>query len=153
MAQAAFKYSEELVSRQIGLPRDEIRVIREENFDSGVDFKKIRGEIMLTENAVWRLATLSLTKMPKLELCEPSKEPETPNGEHLPKKMRVVPPMPINPRIVYAMDEEGNRELVWVGRNGTFCFEDEIEVAPHPEQTGILICLSPIPRDRRRFPR
>lgn len=151
---APFLYSEALVAEQLGLPRDAARELREKNLRRGTHWKKNNGDILLTELAVERIAALCLTKMPDLERCKLSPRPQaSPNGESLPpprKKLTVVPPMPINPRMVRAQDENGECHLVDVGRNGTFVFNDEIEVEPHPAQLGMFLCLSPIPRDRRR---
>jgi hypothetical protein len=152
MDSATFKFSEARVAEQLGISRDAIRDVRAINLEPGLDWKKISGEILLTHDAVGRVVKLTFTQMPDLELCLPQpKSPQVPNGEHpLRKKMRVIPPRPFNPRVVFAQDAEGNRQLVWVGRNDTFCFDDEIEVEPHETQTGILQCVSPVPRDRRR---
>jgi hypothetical protein len=148
---APFEYSEALVADQLGLPRDAAKELREKNLRRGTHWKKNNGDILLTETAVERIASLCLTKMPDLERCKPAARQEDGNGAHpLRKKLRVVPPMPINPRLVYGQDDDGERHVVDVGRNGTFVYDDEIEVEPHPEQQGIFICVSPTPRDRRR---
>lgn len=151
MDPSTFKYSEARVAEQLGLPREALRDVRLVNFAPGLDWKKISGEILLTEGAVERAAKLTFTKTPELERCLPQPKAHQANGEQpTRKKMRVIPPRPFNPRIVFAEDAEGNRQLVWVGRNDTFCFDDEIEVEPHETQTGILQCVSPVPRDTRR---
>jgi hypothetical protein len=148
-----FKYSEARLAEAIGIDRDQLRITRG-LLKEGRDWKKIRGEILLSEgSANYVLKAYDVEKL-ELDQCLPLKEPVPEivelNGHPLRKKMRVVPPKPFNPRIVLAQDDEGNREIVWVGRNDNFCFNDEIEVEPHETQIGILQCVSEIPRDRRR---
>jgi hypothetical protein len=144
---AAFLYSEALLAKQIGLSRTKSRALRE-RLEEGVDWEKNPGgEVLLAEEGIQRI--IDFTKSAAIvnrELCLAEK-----NGAPDHKKiMRVVPPMPMNPRVVLAEDMDGKRLLVWVGRNATFSFGDEIEVQPHPVQSGILQLVSPIPRLRRR---
>jgi hypothetical protein len=154
-----FKFSEARLAEAIGIDRDEARLSRELlKLKEGRDWKKIRGRVLLSEGSAKYVAQAYGVKELDMELCLPAEEPDPPpevvetNGQngHWPKKMRVVPPKPFNPRIVLAQDDQGNREIVWVGRNDNFCFNDEIEVEPHETQTGILQCVSEMPRDRRR---
>jgi hypothetical protein len=151
-----FKYSEARLAEVIGLEREKFRNIRRMALKEGRDWKKFRGEVLLSEGTVNYIARAFGVESLDLERCLPVDDEQPPpeivesNGHPQRKKMRVVPPKPFNPRIVIAEDEQGNREIVWVGRNDNFCFNDEIEVEPHETQTGILQCVSEIPRDRRR---
>ena len=145
------------MAEAIGVEREEVRAFRE-TLKEGRDWKKIRGQVMLSDGSATYVGKaygveLDLEKLLSPALVEePLPEVTELNGQngHWPKKMRVVPPKPFNPRIVLAQDDQGNREIVWVGRNENFCFNDEIEVEPHETQTGILQCVSEMPRDRRR---
>lgn len=155
MPAPGFNYSEMRVAEQLGLSRDEARDLRVSHLERDVDWKKIRGTILLTQKGISQLVKIQKSKPPNLKLCLPADETAQPsNGaeEHptTRRTMRVIPPMPFNPRIVYAQDDEGEKHLVEVGRNATFCFDDQIEVEPHETQIGILQCVSAIPRDRRR---
>lgn len=156
MTDATFQYSEARFGELIGLSREKIRESRDQLVPDR-EWKKLRGQVMLTADAIWLICALYGVQVPDLEQCKPQAPEQGTNGEHeARKKMRVVQPMPINPRIVYAeeLGENGDgnhvKMIVWVGDHKNFCFGDEIEVEPHEVQTGILQCVSPIPRDRRR---
>jgi hypothetical protein len=154
-----FLYSEARLADQIGISREDIRPIRHTLLKEGRDWKKIGGEILLSEGSAKYLAKSFDVVSPDLAALllmpeEPPQEVVATNGHSQRKKMRVIPPPPFNPRVVFAQDldaqgEEG-KALVWVGNNKNFCFGDEIEVEPHETQTGILQCVSEMPRDRRR---
>lgn len=153
---SAFLYSEARLTDSLGISREDLRPVRQ-LLKEGRDWKKIGGEILLTKGSTNYISKAFGGGAPDLESLLPVHEapPEVAqsNGA-VHRKMRVIPPMPINPRVVYAQDvdaqgEEG-KALVWVGHNDTFCFEDVLEVEPHETQTGILQCVSEIPRDRRR---
>jgi hypothetical protein len=151
-----FKYSEARLADSLGVTRQDLRPIRQRLLREGRDWKKIHGQVLFSEGSTLYIAKAFGVESPNLEaLLVPLEEDPPPaivesNGY---KKMRVIPPKPLNPRVIYAQDEAGNKSLVWVGRNDTFCFDDEIEVKPHETQTGILECVSEIPRDRRRVHR
>ena len=151
-----FLYSEARLIESLGIKREELRPMRQ-LLKEGRDWKKLRGQVLLNEGSTNYLAKAFGCDAPDLESLLPVDEPvpeviET-NG-HVRKKMRVIPPPSFNPRMVFAQDLEAQGEegkgLVWVGNNKNFCFGDEIEVEPHETQTGILQCVSEIPRDRRR---
>lgn len=158
MAETAFHFSEARLAEQLGLSRDEVREVRQQKLARGVDWKNVRGEILLTEAGVSRIADLNHLKQPNLESCRAVAREDQSNGQGhrhpLRKQMIVVPRMPSNPRIVCAKERPEDPDeavsLVWVGRNENFCFGDVIEVEPHETQTGVWQCVSEIPRNRRR---
>jgi len=145
----AFPYSEIRVAEQLGISREQMREVRAKNLVRDVDWKN-GGEVRLTEDAIWMLCRVLLLKLPNLEFCLHEEKKHAPTEQPESQKMTVIPPRPLNPRVIYAIDDDGNKALVWVGNNATFAFNDVIEVVPHETQTGILQCVSPIPRDRRR---
>jgi hypothetical protein len=151
---AQFLYSEARAAKALGVNRDEIREIRELHLERNSDWRKIGRDILLTEAGLLLLirflvgARLYNSDLPRLSDCLPQKNGA--NGAR--KKMRVVA-VPINPRMVLANDsgDPGQEQhLVYVGRNATFAFGDEIEVEPVPEQKGIWQLTSEVPRNRRR---
>jgi len=151
---ARFIYSEARIADAIGVSRDEIRQIRDVHLSSKLHWKKIGREILLTESALKSMIDLFVrTKLfaatpPKLSDCLPQKHGT--NGAR--KKMRIVA-IPMNPRMVLANeagDPAMDQLLVYVGRNATFAFGDEIEVGPMEGQKGIWQLTSELPRDRRR---
>lgn len=154
-----FLYSEARLTESLGITREDLRPMRQ-LLKEGRDWKKIRGQVLLSKGSANYIARAFGNDSPDLEAllqteALPPEVIET-NGQAGRKKMRVVRPMPFNPRIVMAQeidDPESEKVIVWVGRNETFCFDDEIEVEPHETQTGILQCVSEIPRDRRRVHR
>lgn len=146
-AASAFKYSESRLSHEINVSRTYVRSLREDNLKQGVHWQKNPGgEVLLTQKGVNAILDLTSKSIVDLDLCLAQKN----GARNQTQIMRVVPPMPMNPRVVLAENDDGKRLLVDVGRNGTFCFGDQIEVKTHPVQTGILQLVSPIPRDRRR---
>jgi len=147
-------FSETIVARALGLTRGDAREFRQLHLAFG-DWKKKRGEVLLTLDAIDRFARFYNLKTPTIDELEKfATEGSSNNGEQPPEKKiwhgRIVPPKPLNPRLVFVEDENGERYVVEVGRNATFCFDDHIEFVPHETQTGIWSCLSPIPRDTRR---
>lgn len=151
---ARFLYSEAQLAKAIGVSRDEMRDVRELHLDRDSDWKKIRREILLTEAGLRLLVRffvgtkLFSTDVPRLSECLPQKN--SANGAK--KKMRIVA-IPLNPRMVLANDsgDPGQEQhLVYVGRNATFVFGDEIEIEPVPGQKGVWQVISAVPRDRRR---
>jgi transposase-like protein len=147
MSEGAFPYSESLIGREIGVSRGTLRSWRGLHLEESLDWQKNGAEILLSEDGVKRVAKLAGVSLPNLDLTH-CLAGQKKNGAM--KKMTVVPPMPINPRVVLAEDDAGKRHLVDVGRNETFVFGDELEVGPHAVQQGIWRHLGDIPRDRRR---
>ena len=142
----AFIYSEARVAESLGISRTEVRHYRSSELMPGVDWKKERGEILLSDKGLERLSGLCGQALPAGFVQTLQKK----NGG--PKKMRVsqIPP---NPRMVLAQDDDSDCHLVYVGNNTTFVVGDEIEVVPHSIQKGIWTHLGQPPRDRRRLPR
>jgi hypothetical protein len=145
MSEGAFPYSESLVGREIGVSRSTLRNWRGLHLEEELDWQKNGAEILLSASGLDRI--VKLVGAPQLDLvaCLAGQKK---NGA--PKKMTIVPPMPMNPRMVLAEDENGERCLVDVDKNGTFVFGDVIEVGPHETQKGIWRLVSQVPRDRRR---
>lgn len=141
----AFIYSEARVAEALSISRTEARSYRSK-LTEGDDWKKERGEILLSHKGLERLSGFCGHALTDGFTDSLHKK----NGG--PKKMRVsqIPP---NPRMVLARDDESDRHLVYVGSNATLVVGDEIEVGPHSTQKGILQLLSTLPRDRRRLPR
>jgi hypothetical protein len=150
MSEGAFPYSESLIGREIGVSRGTLRSWRGLHLEESLDWQKNGAEILLSEDGVKRVAKLAGVSLPNLDLTHCLAGQKKNGAVATAKKMVVVPPMPINPRVVLAEDENGERSLVDVGRNGMFVFGDVIEVGPHPVQQGIWRHLGDIPRDRRR---
>lgn len=147
---AQFLYSEKRLASALGISFDRSREIRDIHLQRDADWKKIRREILLTEGGLRTVVRVSMNTRfaapPKLSDCLPQKN-GAPNGAK--KKMRIVA-IPMNPRMVLATESGGVHHLVYVGRNATFAFGDEIEVEPYPNQDGVWQLVSAIPRDRRR---
>jgi hypothetical protein len=146
-----FLYPEHGLADALGISSNRARAIREMRLREDVDWKKIAREIMLTESGAETVARVCDADLPKLADCLPQKNGA--NGST--KKMRVVN-IPMNPRMVLANESgEPGREqhLVYVGRNATFAFGDEIEVRPSHEQKGVWELTGAFPRERRRVNR
>ena len=138
-------YSEARLTESLGITREDLRLYRQLLKESR-DWKKSR-EVLLSEGSATYIAKAFGNDAPDLESLLPVHEPPpeiTESNGEMRKKMRVIPPMPFNPRVVYAqeLDAQGDegKSLVWVGNNKNFCFDDEIEVEPHETQTRILQC-------------
>jgi hypothetical protein len=150
-----FKYSEARLTDSLGITREDLRPVRQ-LLKEGRDWKKIRGQVLLSEGSANYIAKAFGNDSLNLDELLPEVAPEVAeaNGHAQRKKMRIIPPPSFNPRVVFAqeLDAQGDegKSLVWVGNNKNFCFGDEIEVEPHETQSGILQCVSEIPRDRRR---
>lgn len=150
MSDLAFPYSEARLAGQLAITRREIRQLRADHLEQGLDWQKNGAEILLSKDGLARICRFEGTPLTRVKLDECLSQKNGENSTVLHKKMTVAPPMPINTRMVLAEDEQGERCLVDVGKNGTFVFGDEIEVGPHESQQGIWQLLSAVPRDRRR---
>lgn len=70
-----FRYGEFKVAREMGLPVQELRQIRRRNFERGVEWKKHRRDVFLSEDAIAQIAALKKLEMPDLEACVLVREP------------------------------------------------------------------------------
>lgn len=69
------------------------------------------------------------------------------------KQNVVVTKIPINKKMLEAMDALGNTILVDAGNNTNFALGDKIEVGPHESgYADVWRLLSAIPKDKRRLP-
>ncbi len=162
---AAFQYSEALFAEETGLSRGEAKYHRDQILKEGVDWKKERGEVVLSASAIKRVWRVLQGRPAPFELSRclvsvighkngADKKNDASillgsSARPIPRKMKVLMAA-LNPRVVRAVDQHGDNHLVWVGSNSNFVHGDLIDVVPHDTQPPFWRFIGPMPRDRRR---
>jgi hypothetical protein len=157
-----FRFYESIVAEELGVSRGDLKFWRDQRLKKDRDWKKIGGEIALSLRGIRRVLHEHKVRDPLEALSRIEKKAAGKNGNGpnelilvgskthpVPRHMTIIN-VPMNPRVVLAVDEYGSRELIWVGRNSNFAIGDKIDVAPHETQEGIWQLLSALPLNKRR---
>jgi hypothetical protein len=158
-----FIYSEAAVARELGLSRDDAKLIRSSRLARDVHWQKKEREIALNKAGVVRLGRAVATKPATIDLSAcllPSlakkDAPETPLA--LPEPITFARPATLrvsrlfdNPRILQAQDAERQTRTVIVGNSSNFVLGMELRAAPSAAQPGYYTIVGKLPPRRGRW--
>lgn len=97
-------YWESKVAESLGLSRDRIRALRQEHLLEGVDFRTVRGDVVLTELGLAKIASIDNGKGPATPTSpdDSSAKFPVPKGPPVRAKFAVVR-IPANKRLLYCV--------------------------------------------------
>lgn len=148
-------YSEARFAVHVGMPREEIKFVRERRLKKNVDWKKNNGEIALTGRAIGKICRALRMPASKVDLAEclivhlEEKNAPVPllTDPRVPVCL-IVTRIPMNKRVITASDklDRLTQRQVIVGNSENFVLGMELKAIPHPAQPGFYMLVGARPR-------